>query len=166
MKEYIDRSLHRPGLDHSRIGQLVIDHTVMEIYAQKMVVPGEMIGEESRDTDDTDSVESDTASVGDAGESSGRTASGILTSDSEMLSPVSSISSVDPGKPPSSSLNRSYGKAKKTKDREPFYKGYGVVYLPGGINRLIKKLHLLATEFFAGNTTVRNELVHELDALL
>ena len=28
------------------------------------------------------------------------------------------------------------------------------------------KLQLLAAEFFAGNTTVRNELVHVLDALL
>ena len=62
---------------------------------------------------------------------------------------------------------RSYGKAKKTKKaREPFYKGYGVVYPPGGINGLAKKLHLLAAEFFAGNTTVKNELVHVLDALL
>ena len=57
---------------------------------------------------------------------------------------------------------RSYGKAKKTKDREPFYKGYGVVYLLGYINGLT---HLLAAEFFAGNTTVRNELVHILDTL-
>ena len=40
------------------------------------------------------------------------------------------------------------------------------MYLPGDINGLAKKLHLLATEFFAGNTTVRNELVHDLDALL
>ena len=47
-----------------------------------------------------------------------------------------------------------------------FYKGYGVVYLPGDINGLAKKLHLLAAEFFAGNTSVRNELVHVLDALL
>ena len=30
----------------------------------------------------------------------------------------------------------------------------------------MKKLHLLAAEFFAGNTSVRNELVHVLDALL
>ena len=30
----------------------------------------------------------------------------------------------------------------------------------------MKKLQLLAAEFFAGNTTVRNELVHVLDALL
>ena len=42
--------------------------------------------------------------------------------------------------------------------------GYGVVYLPGDINGLTKKLHLLAAEFFAGNTTVRNELVHVFDA--
>ena len=47
-----------------------------------------------------------------------------------------------------------------------FYKGYGVVYLPGDINGLAKKLHLLSAQFFAGNTTVRNELVRVLDALL
>ena len=29
--------------------------------------------------------------------------------------------------------------------------GYGIVYLPGDINGLAKKLHLLAVEFFAGN---------------
>ena len=40
------------------------------------------------------------------------------------------------------------------------------MYLPGDINGLAKKLQLLAEEFFAGNTTVRNELVHALDALL
>ena len=40
------------------------------------------------------------------------------------------------------------------------------MYLPGDISGLTKKLHLLAAEFFAGNTTVRNELVHVLDALL
>ena len=36
------------------------------------------------------------------------------------------------------------------------------MYLPGDINGL----HLLAAEIFAGNTTVRNELVNVLDALL
>ena len=40
------------------------------------------------------------------------------------------------------------------------------MYLPGDINGLTKKLHLLSAEFFAGNTTVRDELVHVLDALL
>ena len=39
--------------------------------------------------------------------------------------------------------------------------------IPGDINGLTKKLHLLAAEFFAGNTTVRkNELVHLLEAFL
>ena len=37
------------------------------------------------------------------------------------------------------------------------------MYLPGDINGLAKKLQLLTAEFFAGNTTVRNELVHVLD---
>ena len=41
-----------------------------------------------------------------------------------------------------------------------------MVYLPGDINGLAKKLQLSAAEFFAGNITVRNELVHVLDALL
>ena len=49
---------------------------------------------------------------------------------------------------------------------EPFYKGYGIVYLPGDIKGLTHKLHLLLAEFLAGNTTVRNELVYVLDALL
>ena len=35
---------------------------------------------------------------------------------------------------------------KRRKTREPFYKGYGLVYLPGDIKGL--------TEFLAGNTTV------------
>ena len=67
--------------------------------------------------------------------------------------------------PPSPACTRSHGKAKKTKDIEPFYKDFGLVYLPRDINGLKEKLHLLSAEFFAGNTTVRNELVHVLDAL-
>ena len=55
---------------------------------------------------------------------------------------------------------------KKRKTREPFYKGYGVVYLPEDIKRLADKLHLLLSEFIAGNTTVRNELFYVFDALL
>ena len=55
---------------------------------------------------------------------------------------------------------------KRRKTREAFYKGYGGVYLPGDIMGLTNKFHLLSAEFFAGNTTVRNELVHVLDALL
>ena len=59
------------------------------------------------------------------------------------------------------------GKArKKRKTREPFYKGYGVVYLPADIKGLTDKLHLLLAEFLACNTTVRNKLVFVLDALL
>ena len=117
---------------------------------KKMVISGVRIAEEegSADTDDTD-----TASIGDIGESSA-----ILSSD------ISSPGTSDI--PPSPTHTRSYGKVKKTKDREPFYKGYGVVYLPGGISGPTKKLHLLAAEFFVGNTTDRNELVHVLDALL
>ena len=40
------------------------------------------------------------------------------------------------------------------------------MYLSGNINGLTKKLHLLAADFYAGNTTVTNELVHVLNALL
>ena len=54
---------------------------------------------------------------------------------------------------------------KRRKTREALYKGYGVVYLPGDIKGLTDKLHLLSAEFFAGNATVRNELVHVLDVL-
>ena len=82
-----------------------------------------------------------------------------------LMSPDSSIMSPSP----SPARNRSYGKARKTKDRGAFYKGWkgeGVVYLPGDINGLAKKLQLLAAELFARNTPVRNELVHVLDALL
>ena len=51
-----------------------------------MVVLGERITEEYEDTDGTGSVESDTVSVADIGEPSRRTAPGILTSDSDILS--------------------------------------------------------------------------------
>ena len=119
---------------------------------KKMVIHGERITEEEEGSGDTD--DTDTASIGDIGESSD-----ILSSDiSDISSPGPSI--------PSPAHTRSHGKAKKTKDREPFYKGYGVVYLPANINGLVKKLNLLAAEFHAGNTSVRNELVDVLDALL
>ena len=134
----------------------------MEAYAQEMVIPGERIAQvESEDTDDTESVESypDIASIEDIGESSDISSPGILSSDPSVSSSGPSISS--------SLHTRSYGTARKMKkDREPLYKGYGVVYLPGDINGLTKELHLLSAEYFAGNTTVRNELVHVLDALL
>ena len=59
------------------------------------------------------------------------------------------------------------GKTRKSrKTRKVFYKGYGVVYRPGDIKGLTDKLHLLSAEFFAGNTTVRNELVDVLGALM
>ena len=47
-----------------------------------------------------------------------------------------------------SPLSTRSGKARKPKDRLPFYKGWnceGVVYLPGDINGLAKKLQLLAS---------------------
>ena len=82
----------------------------------------------------------------------------IMSSDSGIMSPG-----------PSPAHTRSHRKARKTNVRGAFYKvwkGEGVVYLPGDINGLAKKLQLLAAELIAGNTTVRNELVHVLDALL
>ena len=78
---------------------------------REMAIPGERIAEvESEDTDGTDSVESypDIASIGDIGESSDTSSPGT------------------PGIPPSPVHTRSHGKIKKTKDRGPFYKGYGV----------------------------------------
>ena len=78
---------------------------------RKMVIPGERIAEEgeSEDTDDTDSVESypGIAPIGDIGESFDISSPGIH------------------GIPPPPLHTRSYGKAKKANDREPFYKGYG-----------------------------------------
>ena len=117
---------------------------------KKMVIPGERIAEvgESEYTDYT----------GDIGESYDILSSDISSHDSGIALPGPSI--------PSPAHTRSYGIAKETKDREPFYKGYGVVYLPGEIYGLVTKLHLLAAEFLAGNNTVRNELVHVLDAFL
>ena len=116
---------------------------------RKMIVPGESIVEEESE-DSEDSV---------AGEST--------DSSSPPIKP--GLFTKSSSEPPSPAHTRSYGEARKTKDREAFYKGWkgdGVVYLPGDINGLAKKLQLLAAEFFAGNTTVRNELVHVLDALL
>ena len=131
---------------------------------RKMTVPGESIAEEeSEDTDDIASV-SDTASV-------------RYTESSEAASPASTHKdrngSLSPEIPPlvSPARTRSHGKAVKEKNRVyPYgYKGFevrGVVYLPGDINGLTKKLHLFAAEFFAGNTTARTELVQVLDALI
>ena len=81
---------------------------------KKMAIHVERIAEEgSEDTDDTDSVESypDIASIGDIG----RTAPGILTSDCDISSPGTPGPSI-----PSPVNTSSHGKAKRTKDREPF----------------------------------------------
>ena len=117
-----------------------------------MEIPTERIPQESEDDRDSDDT---TSSVEDPGESSHRSLSDMLSSAYTR----SRLLSLSP--PPSPARTRSHGKARKTKDREPFYKGFGVVYIPGDINS-----HLLAAEFFADNITVRNELVHVLDALL
>ena len=105
---------------------------------KRMTVPGESVPEEK--SEDTDCTETDSM------EDSSELAPVLMSSDSSIMSP---------GPSPS--------------HRGAFYKGWkgdGVVYLPGDINNLARKLQLLAAEFFAGNTTVRNELVHVLDALL
>ena len=116
---------------------------------RKMIVPREsIVEEESEDSEDSVAAE-------------------CTDSSSPPIKP--GLFTKSTSEPPSPAHTRSYGKARKTKDREAFYKGWkgeGVVYLPGDINGLAKKLQLLAAVFFAGNTTVRNELVHVLDALL
>ena len=126
---------------------------------RKMVVPGEKIVQaESEDSKDTE-----IASTGD----SSVTSSPASTPKSWSRTPSPDI---PPSHEPSPLHTRSYGKGRKAKDRDPFYKGYegeGVMCLPGDINGLVRKLQLLAAEFCAGTTTtVRNELVHILDALL
>ena len=126
-----------------------------------MVIPTERIPEESEDGDDID-----TASVENPGESSHRSLSDMFSSAHTRRSrSVPSSPTRSRILPPSPAPTHSHGKAKKAKDREPFYKGFGVVYLQGDLNGLAKKLHLLTAEF-AANTTVRTELVHVLDALL
>ena len=115
---------------------------------KRMTVPGGSIPEE--ESEDTDRTETDSM------EDSCELAPVLMSSDSSIKSPG-----------PSPAHTRSHGKARKTKDIGAFHwKGEGVVYLAGDINGLARKLQLLAAEFFAGNTTVRNELVHVLDALL
>ena len=73
---------------------------------KKMIIHGERI-EEEEGSEDTDS-----ASIGDIGESSDILSSDILSSD------ISSPGTSDI--PPSPAHTRSRVKAKKTKDREPF----------------------------------------------
>ena len=124
---------------------------------RKIVVPGEkIVEEESEDSEGTDSASSSAKS-------------------SPANTRKACSRTLPPDRPPSPSPEssplhtRSYGKARKMKDGGRFYKDFkceGVVYLPGDINGLARKLQLLAADFFAGNTTVRTELVHVLDALL
>ena len=116
-----------------------------------MVIPTERITEESEGGGDTDGA---TSAVEDPAPSHGRRSLVDMISSDQTRSRSETPSPV-----------RTRYKAKKEKDREPFYKGFGVVYVPGDINGLTKKLQLLAAEFSTGNTTVRNELVHVLDAL-
>ena len=109
---------------------------------KRMTVPGQSIPEE--ESEDTDGTETDSM------EDSSELAPVLMSSDCCIMSPG-----------PSTARTWFYGKARKTKDRGAFYKGW-----KGDINGLAKKLQLLAEEFFAGNTTARNEFVHVLDALL
>ena len=126
----------------------------MEEVAQDMVIPTERIAEEPDDT--TSSVEDpESSSISNMYPSAQTCSRSVLPSPTYTRT-----------LPPSPASTRFHGKAKKTMDREPPYNGFGVVYLPGDINVLTKKLHLLAAEFFAGYATARNELVHVLGALL
>ena len=77
---------------------------------KRMTVPGESIPEEeSEDTDGTD-----TDSIGDISESSPAILSPvIMSSESGIMSPG-----------PSPAHTRSYGKARKSKDRGAFYKDW------------------------------------------
>ena len=113
-------------------------------------VPVEKVVKEEDSGRDGDSQDIETAPVGS-----------LPTSSPKVQGELSSFV-----EPPSAAHTRSYGKAKRV--RGAFYKGFskgeGVVYLSVDINGLAKKLQLLAAEFFTGNTTVRNELVHVLDA--
>ena len=85
------------------------------------------------------------------------------TDDSDSMEPGDGEPSPSVPSPP----NTRYQARKEKKERVELYTtGRGVVYLPGDINGLTKKLNLLAAVFFAGNTTVRNELAQVLDALL
>ena len=115
---------------------------------KRMTVPGESLPEE--ESDDTDGT--DTDSMGDISEPA-ILSPVIMSSDSGIMSPG-----------PSRTHTRSYGKTRKTKDRGAPYKGWkgeGVVYLPGDIKGLAKKLQCSLQV-----TPVRNELVNVLDALL
>ena len=105
--KYINRLLHIPRLNHSRIElQVLLDHTLHgngSICSRKWLYLGERIAEE--DTDDNDSMESypGTAST---------EYSDISTVDYNALPP--DIETPGPSIPPSPLHNRS-GKAKKTK---------------------------------------------------
>ena len=131
-------------------------------------MPVERIPEEGEEEDGSGDTDDTISSVGVPGESSHMSLYDMLTSthNRSRSVPPSLAHTRFRSLPPSPARTRSHGKVKKTKKNgEPFYKGFGVVYLPGDINGLTKKLHLLAAEFFDGNTTVRNELVHVMDAL-
>ena len=72
-----------------------------------------------------------------------------IPGDSVREEDVEDVSSVGYRTPPpdfmGTSPPSSAGKTRKRrKTREPFYKGYGVVYLPGDIKGLTDNLHLLS----------------------
>ena len=105
-----------------------------------MVIPGDVVEEETNDSTDN----SRAPSFGELMRSRPVTVAPNLrmtppTPEDYMFRPIDA-----PGP--------SAGKArKKRKTKEPFYKGYGVVYLPGDIKGLTDKLHLLLAEFLADN---------------
>ena len=78
---------------------------------KKMVTPGERIVEESRDNDDTDGVEFDTASVGDPEPSHRRMKRSLPPPPVHTRRTLEDV-------PPSPAHTRSYGKAKMMKERK------------------------------------------------
>ena len=126
---------------------------------RKMVIPGERMTEEG-ESEDSDDI--DTASIGD----SEYLIYHHLVYHHLILECYHLVHLIYRNRLPILALKE---KLKRRRIENLFIKvtkGDGVVYLPGDINGLTKKLHLLAAEFFAGNTAVRNELVLVLDALL
>ena len=120
-----------------------------------MATPMKGISEESEDGGDTDG----TTSTVEEPEPSHRHRSLV-----DMISPVHTRRAFE-DVPPSPAKTRSYGKAKKTKDREPFCKGFGVVYL-GKYKQAHKEIAFISCRVLCRYTTVRNKLVHVLVALL
>ena len=117
----------------------------MSIMNYSSIARGQVIEERSEDTDDTDN-------------------DSVISYPAYSIDSVIDIDRTTPSKilshePSTNSRSALFsGKAKNTKKAAPpLYKGRGVVYLPVDIKGVARKLHLLAADFFVGNTTVRDE---------